>query len=88
MAIRAQPRRDQVHSRERETGTGVIECAIAPVHGVMTGLTRSREVGGDVIHRSQRVRVIRLMARHARGTRQVVVVVDVAIGALARRNRM
>ena len=41
-----------------------------------------------MIDRGQRVGVILLMARVARGARQVVVIVRVAIRTLARRNRV
>ncbi len=39
-------------------------------------------------HRRRRVVVIRLMATHARRARDVVVVIDVTVGTLPRRDRM
>ena len=53
----------------------------------MTGFARGRESGGGV-RRIGRSSVILLMARIAQRAVQRVVVIDVAIGAQARRNRV
>ena len=88
MAIGAGPGRYQVRIRQREARCRVIKFAIGPLHGVVTGLARSREPGGRVGDRRGGVVVIGLMAGDASRARQVVIVVDVAIGALAWRNRV
>ena len=54
----------------------------------MAGFAGCGKTGRDVIHRRSRIVVIRLMARHAGGAGQVVIVVDVAIGALPRGDRV
>lgn len=86
VAIAAKPRRHRVRARQLEAGAGVIERAIGPLNGVMAGFACRRESGGEVIHRRQSIRVVLLMAAHTCCGRQVVVVVDVAVGALTRWN--
>ena len=66
----------------------MIEGAIGPLHGIVAGLARGGEIRRGVIHGSQSMGVISLVAGDARRAGQVVVVVDVAVGALARRNRV
>ena len=86
VAIAAKPRRHRVRARQLEAGAGVIERAIGPLNGVMAGLACRRESGGEVIHRRQGIRVVLGVAAHTCCGRQVVVVVDVAVGALTRWN--
>jgi len=66
----------------------VIELAIGPGDRIVTTRARRGEVRPQVIDWSLRVVVVRLMARNAIRVRNVVVVVDVAIRALARWNRV
>lgn len=54
----------------------------------MASFTGRWESCRDVVHRSYCVVVIVLVARNAGGAGQVVIVVDVAVGTLSRRNRM
>ena len=86
MAIGALPRRHGVHAGQRETGRGVIELAIGPLDRVVTLLARRGEA--DVRHRGVRIVEVGLVATDAGRFRDVVVVVDVAIGALPRRYRV
>ena len=65
----------------------VVEGGIQPAGGVVTLLTGLREIRRHVI-RIRRALEIFQVAGHARGARQVVIAVDVAVGALPRRNRM
>src|SRR5947209_6627471 len=71
---------------QNESGGGVIELAVGPRHHVVTLLAGCREPG----MRDRRCCgvVVRLMATNAGGDGDVVVVVDVTVGALARRNGM
>ena len=86
VAIRALARRYRMRPGQHEPGGGVVELAIAPLHGVMTLLAG----GGKSCmgHGCSCGVVIVLMATHARRARDVVVVVYVTVGALARRNRV
>jgi len=86
VAVRTGSRRNRMHSGQRPTRGGVIELAIHPVGGVMAILARRRELRGDVVYRSLGVVVIVLVTADARCHGDVVVVVDVAIGAGPRRN--
>jgi len=86
VAIRAEPRRHCVRAGQLETGGRVIESGVRPQHCVVAGLASRRERCGDVVHRRGCVVVIRLVARDTSCRRQVVIVVDVAIGASARRH--
>ena len=74
-----------MHSRKLKTGGGVIEHSVGPQHRVVAGFAGRREADRYVIHRSRRSVIVGLVARDARCVRQVVVVIDVAIGALPRR---
>lgn len=86
VTVRARTRWNSVHASQRETGCGVIEFTVSPQHRVMALLTGRRE--SRVRHGRRCVVVVVLVARDACCTRDVVVVVDVAVRALARRNRV
>ena len=86
VAIGTLARRNGVEASQRKAGGGMIELAIGPQHRVMALLARRRKAG--VRHRRGRIVVVGLMARHARRRGDVVVVVNVAIRTLARRNRV
>jgi len=84
VAIRASPRRNRMGTRQWKAGLRVIELSIRPLHRVMTLLAGRRET--RVRHGTVRVVEIGLVARNARGIRDVVVVVDVAVRALPWRH--
>jgi len=86
VAIDALPRRHGVRTRQNESGRGVIELAVGPCHHVVTLLAGRREPGMRD-RRCCRV-VVRLMATHAGSSGDVVVVIDVTVGTLARRHGM
>ena len=86
VAIGTLPRRNGMRSGQRESSGGMIKLAVRPEHSVVTLLARRGEA--CVRHRSRRRVVVALMATHASRAGDVVVVVDVAIGALARRRSM
>ena len=86
MAIGALTRGRGMRSRQREPCRRVIKLAVCPCNRVVAALACGREMRGDVVHRSGRRVVVVLVASHARGAREVVVVVDVTIGALTRRH--
>ena len=85
MAIRTLPRRHSVRSRQRESGAVVVEGRIQPGSRVVTRGARLREVRRRVI-RIRRTLVILQVTGDASRAVQVVVIVDVAIGALPRRH--
>src|SRR5215467_5049242 len=87
VAIGALPRGNRVQSGERETRAAVVKGGIGPVGGGVALITGLREIRGDVIGIGGAL-VILQVAGHTRRTREVVIVVDVAIGAGARRNRV
>ena len=86
VAVRARARGNSVTARQRETSLRVIELSIRPLHGVMALFAGGREAG--VRHRTLRIVVVGLVARNARSVGDVVVVVDVAVGACPRRHLM
>ena len=86
VAVGALPRRHGVHSSQRPSGCGVIEGAVHPVDSVVALLASCGEVCPDVVNRRLRVVVVILMATDASCVCDVVVIVDVAIGALTRRH--
>jgi len=86
VAIGTEPRRHGVRAGQLETSGRVIESGVRPQHCVVAGLARGRERCGDVVHRRGGVVVIGLVARDTGRRRQVVIIVDVAIGASARRH--
>ena len=85
MAVDTLSRRYGVHARELKTSGRVVEHSVGPEHRVVARFAGRREADRDVIHRSRRIVIVGLVARDARCVRQVVVVIDVAIGALPRR---
>ena len=87
MAIRALPWGNRVQSGERETRAAVVKGGIGPVGGGVALITGLREIRGDVIGIGGSL-VILQVAGHTRPTREVVIIVDVAIHASARRNRV
>ncbi len=86
MAIGTLPWWHCVHTGQCKARAGVVEDAIRPEHGVVAGFARGGECSRDMVHGAERGVVVSLVAGHARSVGQVVVVVDVAIGALPRWN--
>ena len=84
VAVGASPRRYHVRSGQWERRVVVIECCVRPVDRVVAELTGGREAGMG--HRAVRVLEIRLMARNAQRAVQVVVVINMAVGASPRRH--
>ena len=88
MTIGASPRRDSMRTRQRESRAGVVKGSVCPEHGIVTGFAGRWEVRGNVIYRRGRGVVVVQVARYAGRVRNVVVVVDMAVGTSARRHRM
>ena len=86
VAVGAGSWRNRMRARQRESGLRVIEFAVRPLDGVMAVLASGREAG--VRHRTLRAIEVVLVARNAGRVGDVVVVVDVAVGARPRRDRM
>ena len=86
VAISTCARRHSVQAGQSEASRGVIELAVGPLNSVVALLTGGRESG--VRYWRGRVVVIGLVTADARYIGDVVVVVDVAIGAGTRRNDM
>lgn len=84
VAVPTSARRHHMRPGQLESGARMIESAVRPLHRVVTAFTGQREACRHVIHRRHGIGVVRLMARHARSARDVVVVVDVTIRALPR----
>src|SRR5436853_174751 len=78
VAIRAGPGRYGVRTGQRPSCLRVIELAIGPLHGVMALLAGSREPG--MRDRAFCVLIIGLVTRDTGRDRNVVVVIDVAVG--------
>jgi len=78
----------RVESGQRERGGAVVKLAVGPQRGVMAELAGRGEAYLDVVNRGGRRVVIVQVTGYAGGVRarQIVVVVDVAIGAGAWRN--
>ncbi len=70
---------------QRKAGRRVVKHAVRPENGVVAILAGGREVGLHVIYGRQRIVVIGLVTRDAGRVGDVVVIVDVTIGALPRR---
>ncbi len=66
---------------------GVVKLGVQPSRGVVTGFARRREMRGGVVWVRCPV-VVSRVARIAKGGADVVVVIDVAIGASPWRNSM
>ena len=73
---------------QRERCVVVIKGAIGPEHGVVTDLACRREPRSNVIYRRGGSVVIGLMTRDASRVGQLVIIVDMAIDALTRWNRV
>ena len=86
VAIRAGARRHRVQARQREPGRTVVEHAIGPLLRIVALLASGGERSRHVIDRRSCVVVIGLMTRDASRIRDVVIIVRVTIGALARRH--
>ena len=86
VAIRAGARRHQVRVRQSKSGGGVIEFAIGPLHRIMTSFASKREARRLMRHGTDRIVVVRLVARHACRAIEAVIVVNVAVRTLPRRN--
>ena len=80
VAISTGSRRYSVQPCKREAGTGVIECRIHPVAGVVALVASLREIRRNVIG-IRRSLVILEVATDAGRCIQRVVIVDVAVGA-------
>ena len=87
VAIGADARRHGVQAGEGEAGAGVVKRRVHPVRGVVTGIARLREVRCDVVRIGGCLVILQVTA-HAGRAVQAVVIVDVAIGAGSRRNRV
>ena len=74
-----------MHSGERKPCAVVVELRVRPVAGAMALLAGLREVRRDVVWISSSLEILQVTGDASGGT-QVVVVIDVAIGALPRRN--
>ena len=88
VAIGALARRHGMFAGQRPARLSVIELAVGPGGGIVTGIARGREVCTDVIDRRLGVVVVGLMARDTGGSRDVVIAIDVAVGALTRWHRV
>ena len=78
---------DRMQSGERETGAVVIKRGIQPGAGAMALLAGLRKIRVDVVGIGRALEVLQ-MTGHAGRAGQVVVIVNVAIGACARRDRV
>jgi len=86
VAICAGPRRHRMRIRQWPSRRRMVKRSIAPLIRVVALFACRREMRVRMIHWRQRLVVIVLMATYARCIRDVVVVVDVAVAALARGN--
>lgn len=85
MAVRTDARWHRVRASQGEGCVVVIEGGVGPDRCVMTEFARGRKTGGGV-GRIRRARVVFLVARIAECAIERIVIVDVTINALARRN--
>ena len=75
-----------MQSGQREAGRRVIELGVAPLHRIVAGFAGVREPG--MRHGSGRAGEIFLVAAETRHRTEGVIVVDMAVGALPRWNRV
>ena len=87
VAISALPRRHRVRPGKRESRTTVVECRVQPRACVVTLLAGLRKIRRDVV-RIGRSLIVLQVAADASVRRQVVVVIDMAVGTLPRRHRV
>ena len=87
MAVSALPRRRRVRARERESSAVVVEGRIQPGSRVVALVAGLREIRRHVIRVRRSLEVFQVTGNAGRAG-QVVIVIDVAIGALPRWNRM
>ena len=85
VTIGAGARWHRVQSGEREPGAVMVECRAHPATGVVALLACLREVRSRVVGTRCSLEILQV-ARHAGGVAYSVVVVDVTIGAGARRH--
>ena len=84
VTIGASARWHGMQSGERKPGAVVVELRVVPVAGAMALLASLREVRSGVVGIRCSLEILEV-ARHARGAVQSVVIVNVTIGAGARR---
>src|SRR5260370_11103837 len=72
---------------EREARLGVIESCGLPSRGVVTGIAGLREAAGNVVGIRGSLEILKVTG-NAGGRGQVVIVVDVTVGASPGRNRV
>lgn len=87
VAITALSRRHSVRSGERECRVVVVEGRVGPDGGVVAKFAGGRE-SSRAVRRIVGIRVILLMTGVAERAVQRIVIVDMAIGAKARRHRV
>ena len=87
MAVGALPRRHGVCAGQGEIHHRVIERSRRPRNRGVALLASLRKVCGDVIGIRRALKIFQ-MARDASGSREVVVIVAVAVGALSRRHHV
>ena len=87
VAIRTLPRGNGVRTGQRKARFRVIESRRLPSCGGVAGFASLREPATHVIRVGGSLEILQV-TRHAGRAGQVVVVIDVAIGTLPRRNRM
>ena len=76
--VAAGARHAGVRARERKGRVVVVEGALWPSHGVVADLAGRRKAELHVVHRRRGIVVVGLMAGHAGGAGQTVVVIHVA----------
>lgn len=83
VTIGALPRRNGMHAGQREAGAVVIEACVQPGGSAVAGAAHLWEVRRHVIG-IRRALVVLQVTGHTSGAGEVVIVVNVAIGALPR----
>ena len=74
-----------VRASKGKTGGSMVELTIHPDHGVVATVAGRGETGRHVIHRTNGIVVIGLMAGHTSSARELVVVVNVTLRAGRRQ---